>query len=541
MRRLALASALTLAPALAHAVPGPDSVAVVANGNVPQSVALARLYIEQRDVPERQLCLLDLPEAETIDLAEYRARFDGPFFACLEDRGVLERIEAVVLARGVPLRVTVPAGSGAQRASLAATLGMGRSVTSTGAPFLGSAPGQRTDCGGSPCLAAYWSNPFRSGPFDPGWEAESQGILHRPLLVTMLHGRSYLDAARLVASATAAEALGGASGEFLLMDGADRARGVLDFFYAEVLAGLEARGFTDVSREAFDRDLTGRTLAAFFVGTAGLGETIEGNTFLPGAIVDNLTSFGAVPENFRASGEERQVSIARWVAKGVAGVHGTTDEPLNNCFPNRRLLLDYVDGYTLAEAYFHHLPFVNWRNLVLGDPTLAPYARRPDVEVQGILPDEVVEGSAEVTVSASAEGALERLSLYVDGVRVAESAGEPLDLCVAVPEGRVQVLAVAQRAADGSPGSAPRPKGWTAFFVEGRPGPDDCMPEPPDAGVLDAAAAPDADSAPDAGTMPDAGASLDEEGGCQSVPGPTAGLWALIGLVGLRERRRRRR
>lgn len=529
------------APRLAQAVPGPDSVAVVANANLPESVALARLYLEARQIPERQLCLLDLPEDETIDLDTYRARFDGPFFACLEHRGVAERIESVVLARGVPLRVNVPTEAGAQRASLAATLGMGLSTTSTGARFLGQAPGQSVDCGGSPCLAALWRNPYQQGAFDPGWQSEMQGILHRPLLVTMLHGRSYFDAAKLVASATTAEALGGAQGHFLLMNGADRARGALDIFYAEVLSALEARGFSDSSRVDFDSNLTGLNLAALMVGTANLGQTIESNTWAPGAIVDNLTSFGAVPENFRESGEERQVSIARWVAQGVAGVHGTTDEPLNNCFPNPRLLVAYVDGLTLAESFFRYMPYVNWRNLVLGDPMLAPYADRPQVELRGLNEGEVVPGSVQIEVSATSTGALQRLSLYVDGVQVEQTAGEDLGLCLAVPEGaEVQVLALAQRADDGSPGSAARSKGWTSVRVVGGPGPSDCSRPEVDAGLTDTGVTVDAGVMVDAGPGLDAGEAASEAAGCQNTAGSElVGLWWGAGLLLWRRRRAR--
>ncbi|MFK7989303.1 MAG: hypothetical protein AB8I08_25015 [Sandaracinaceae bacterium] len=95
----------------------------------------------------------------------------------------------------------------------------------------------------------------------------------------------------------------------------------------------------------------------------------------------NLTSFGARPINFRETGES-QVSIARWVTAGVAGVHGTVAEPLNNCFPDRELLVRYVDGSTLAEAFHLTMPFVYWRNLVLGDPMAAPFAERPTLTVE---------------------------------------------------------------------------------------------------------------------------------------------------------------
>jgi hypothetical protein len=343
---------------------------------------------------------------------------------------------------------------------LAAALALGESATSTGAPILGQAPGRLVNCGGGAmCLGARWSNPFRSGTFRAGWSLRQGGLLWRPRLVTMLHGRSAADAARLIASATTAEALGGARGTFMFMDGADGARGVLDGTYDGVLRGLRALGFTDVVRVPFQGDLEGQSLAAFFVGTAGLGRTIEGNRFAPGALVDNLTSFGAVAENFRASGEQSQVSIARWVAQGVAGVHGTTDEPLNNCFPSRDLVVSYAEGGTLGEAYFRAMPFVYWHNLVLGDPMAAPYAVRPRVRLEGVADDDVVVGSRLVTATAEDPlgRTLDALVLYVDGEERARSAGEPLSLCL---EAGRHVLAVAQVADERTPETRHRPKGW---------------------------------------------------------------------------------
>jgi len=99
---------------------------------------------------------------------------------------------------------------------LAAALGLWRTERSDGTPLLGATPGVWGACGGSRCFHAAWHNPFREGLFEPGWTRASHGLRWRPVLVTMLHGRSFEDAARLVESAVEAERLGGAAGEFLL-------------------------------------------------------------------------------------------------------------------------------------------------------------------------------------------------------------------------------------------------------------------------------------------------------------------------------------
>jgi uncharacterized protein (TIGR03790 family) len=454
------AAVALLAPWPALAVPGPDSTAVLANAALPESVALAQAYAAARDVPARRICSLDLPTDVDMTLDDFRTRLLQPLQTCLQATGALEKVEAVVVMRGVPLRVTI----GDQRASLAAVLGVWRSTTLDGKPLIGQPPGTQVNCG-SPCLGAAWANPFRDGAFAPGWRLDYQSVHWRPILVTRLDGRSYEDATKLIDVALAAEGPGGTAGEFLLMEGADSARGVLDREYQQVMAELQERGVT-ASIEPFQSDLTGRTFAGFVTGTAGLGQTIEGNAYVHGALTDNLTSLGALPENFTADGEA-QVSIARWIRSGAAGAHGATDEPLNNAFPSRRFLVDYVDGYTLAESYLRRMPFAYWQNLVIGDPMLAAYAVRPEVTVElGAC----TSGKRAVHVTATdAEGfGVSTLRLLVDGVQVEKADGATLDARVAIPaRAGVQVLAVAQKARSSIPRSDAQPKGWTALTVDG--------------------------------------------------------------------------
>ncbi len=533
MRRLALACVLSLlsVTAPAAATPGPDSVVVVANANVPESVALAMRYADARDVPQNQICLLDVMDVEDLTLEEYTSTFLEPLRACLDAGGVRDRIEAAVLIRGVPLRVSIPAGSGSEVVSLAAALGLWDSTHSDGTPMLGHEPGTVASCGaGVSCYAAFWRNPYDAFPFEPGWSADRASVHWAPLLVTMLHGRSYEDAERLLDSALMAEASGPGEGELLFMEGADPARGAQDPQNANVITALTERGL-DASSVPFDANLTGRTLGAFFTGTASLGETIEGNTFLPGSLVDNLTSFGAVPQNFRETGES-QVSIARWVAMGVAGVHGTVAEPLNNCFPHRSLIVEYVDGASLAEAYHSKMPFVYWRNLVLGDPMASPYGRRPVVEITGVSEGDRLTGAARITVTATDADArgISSIVLYLDGDEIARADSGSLEHCLAVPAGDGhQLLAVARIAEDPTGERVWREKGWLALALDSDGGALECAAPMPNAGAME-----------DAGVQLDGGPVVTTPGGCGcrasgGGEGGAIGL-ALIALLAWRRR-----
>ena len=536
---LGLASMLWAAPALA--TPGPDSVVVVANANVAESVALAQRYARERSVPSGQVCLLDLPDVEDLSLADYESLLLEPLRACLDASGARDRIEAALLIRGVPIRVDVPVpdGDGTEIISLAAALGLWDSTLTDGTPLLGQPPGRRTMCGTSPCYAADHANPYRGFPFEPGWTVERSGVSWHPILVTMLHGRRFADAELLLDSALEAEAATPATGELLFMNGSDGARGALDTQYDAVIAELTTRGFT-ATRVPFDANLTGRSLSAFVTGTANLGDTIEGNTFSPGSLVDNLTSFGAVPQNFRATGES-QVSIARWVAMGVAGAHGTTAEPLNNCFPNRRFLVEYVDGATLAEAFHAMMPFVYWQNLVLGDPMAAPYALRPTLSVTGVASGERLSGAVEITIDAVDPGmrGIASIVAYLDGVEIARADGDALTHCLSVPSGDGhQLLIVARAAPDPTDMRVWQPKGWVSLDLDSDGGPLACAPPMPDAG-------PGADAGISDASVPTDGGPGEDPGGCGCRVGapsrsPFGGaLLALAALVFVAARRRR--
>lgn len=517
--RLGLTILVLLFSSTAWAVPGPDSVVVVANATITESVALAERYADARSIPDRQVCLLDLPRRSRMDLGVYETDFLAPFEACLDRAGATSRVESVVLVKGVPIQVAIPVGERNRTASLAAVLAAWKSTTISGRPLVGTEPGREVSCGGRPCYAARYPNPFTQGVFEPGWVRTTAGVTWRPLIVTALEGRTYDEAAQLVASATTAEANPPATGDFVFMNGNGGARSVLDGEYPELVEDLADLGF-DAEVVPFDRNLEGRTFAAFFVGTATLSRTIEGNTYLPGSLVDNLTSLGAVPANFQPD-DERQVSIARWVAKGVAGAHGAVTEPLNNVFPSRRLIVDYAAGGTLGEAYFRRMPYVYWRNLVLGDPMTAPYAVRPVVTVSGAAAGERVVGARWVTVEAvdPLSRGIATLKLFVDGELIDETAGDRLTTCVVAPEGPgVQLLAVAHVEDDFTPAGFHRPKGWTDLRIDAEAGATAC--EAPDAGAPDAADAATPDAAVDAGPR-DAGAA-DAGGLDATAPDATA-------------------
>ncbi|MEE2903406.1 MAG: TIGR03790 family protein [Myxococcota bacterium] len=468
------------------ATPGPASVLVLGNQSIAKSQQLARTYQRSRDIPDTQICLVQTSSSSDVSMDAFTVSVLPQVRECIRKGNLEDRIDTFAIVKGMPLRIQWSVEGVRRTVSFAAALMIADSTYLDGRPFLGTAPGVTRNCGGTPCYGARWSNPFREAKFGPGWNKIVGDVHWRLRLATMINGRTFADAARLISSATTAEARPMTVGKFLFMNGGDRARSSMDFQYDAVIDELSQRGFVGIERVAYDPNRTGERLASFLVGTLSLESTIEGNDFIPGSLVDNLTSYGAVPQNFFEAGEV-QVSVARWIAKGVGGVHGTTAEPLADSFPDRRFLIDYVDGMTLSQAFYRRMPFVYWQNLVLGDPLLAPYARRPSVVISGVEHGETLRGARQIRIQAFDEEhrGIQSLTVYVNGKKWRESAGDLIEGCLSLATTEsAQVLAVAQIGGFGDLYDQYLPKGWSSKTVFISPGPSDCSTTEVDAGIL---------------------------------------------------------
>jgi uncharacterized protein (TIGR03790 family) len=101
---------------------------------------------------------------------------------------------------------------------------------------------------------------------------------------------------------------------------------------------------------------------------------ITGNSYLPGAVADHLTSYGGLLPNGLG-----QTTVLQWLAAGVTGSYGTVEEPCNFAekFPRASVMLrHYSRGQTLIEAYWKS---VQWpgQGLFVGEPLARPWKPQP--------------------------------------------------------------------------------------------------------------------------------------------------------------------
>lgn len=76
----------------AVAADDPARVVVLANRRVPESVALARYYMDVRGIPASNLCVLNLPTGEQMSRQQYVRELRDPLLAFLREEGLVEQV-----------------------------------------------------------------------------------------------------------------------------------------------------------------------------------------------------------------------------------------------------------------------------------------------------------------------------------------------------------------------------------------------------------------------------------------------------------------
>jgi hypothetical protein len=168
-------------------------------------------------------------------------------------------------------------------------------------------------------------------------------------------------------------------------------------------------------------------MAGGMFGAANVEWQKQNNTVLPGAIVDNLTSYaGDVKDNLAG-----QTLLTEFLRSGAAGSSGMAVEPLTipHKFPNAFLQVHYARGCTLAEAFYQSVA-APYQLVVVGDPLCRPWAKIPEIAVEGLTEGDTVKGTLSLRPTAVlAGGDVDRFELFVDGQRIGRCGkGESFEL-----------------------------------------------------------------------------------------------------------------
>jgi hypothetical protein len=168
-------------------------------------------------------------------------------------------------------------------------------------------------------------------------------------------------------------------------------------------------------------------VAGGMFGAANVMWDQRNNTILPGAIVDDLTSYGGEIKNNTVN----QTLLTEFLRAGAAGSSGTAVEPKSNPFkfPNPYLFVHYARGCNLVEAHYQAVA-APYQLVIVGDALCQPWAKIPTVQVEGAAAGDALKGTVTIRPSASGGASeVDRYELYLDGERIATCAsGGQLEL-----------------------------------------------------------------------------------------------------------------
>jgi uncharacterized protein (TIGR03790 family) len=376
------------------------NVAVIINQNSTNSLQLANAYCQQRSVPPQNVLRLTNQWSGgsvycTVD--EFQNELCVPLLNMLQSRNLNNQIQFVLLSMDLPYEV----------------LGTNGENSTTSILFYGFKPDTAAPDPGLPVSCSLPDDSSNSYAFSelPFAAAPPNTALTNSFLAVMLTDSNLTEAELILDRGVASDSSFPAQTVYLAKT-SDNARNVRYVEFDNAIFDTRISGNYSMLRTNTD--------STSFTNLLGLETGLNNfampsNVFVPGALADNLTSFGGYL--FVYTG---QTPLLNFLNAGAAGSYGTVVEPCNypQKFPNP---LDYFyqnRGFCLAEAYYQSLQNP-YQGIMVGEPLSAPFAL-PGAGSWKQLPAGTVVLAGQTNLqlkfsSAAANYPLNQIDLFVDG------------------------------------------------------------------------------------------------------------------------------
>jgi hypothetical protein len=457
---LALVAALLACGAAdrtARAGGGPEGLFLVVNGRSWASVAVANQFIKLRQIPAVNVLYLDWPlSVETVDSEVFRQGILLPVLSAMQQRMVTDQIDCIVYSSDFPYAIDFKADLGGQQLPQGMIATGSITALTYFAPQLLShdynfaAPNaNRYMRRPAPGTNEIPSQGFRGWyGFGPQGEVIEGGgqhyILSAMLAYTSGLGNSVPEALDYLNRAAAADGTKPKGTIYYMRTGDTHRSGTREVTNPNAQAMLRAVqidpaliGFVAstaaLKKEGVNAEvvngiipLARNDVQGVTTGTRNYDWKASKSTIKPGAIGDNLTSYGGI------FAPNDQTPLSEFLRYGAAGASGTVVEPTADPrkFPLAFMHVHYARGCSLVESYYQSV-YAPYQLLIVGDPLCRPWANIPQVTVDGIKPDETLKGKVTLTPhgSVAGGGTVDRFLLFVDGNRLGGcAAGETLEL-----------------------------------------------------------------------------------------------------------------
>ncbi len=412
-----------IAPAKCCAALQPENVFLVVNARSWSSVTIANHYARLRDIPASNVFALDWPGSVVeVNVDDFRDWILQPILREIKSRRLDRQIRCIAYSADFPYAVSfasdVKSGNGFLTAASKFNVG-----SLTGLTFH-----HQLVMGRSTNYTAVAANPFAQTETVLGDQARplarigsmaSSGGPPSPLFSMMLgyssgRGNSVDEVVRSLTRSRFADGVFPRGTFYFMTNQNVRATTRSGRFPAACQALQAENRNAEISEGVYPRNC--QDVLGLMMGFSAIDWTKSNSRLIPGAICENLTSYGGILDEMG-----KQTPISEFVRWGAAGTTGTVVEPyaIAAKFPDPIMHLHYARGLTLVESIYASVrnPY---QLLALGDPLCRPWANQLPIDLAGTESDAEVEQRWEIrpTVSRLNRLAKPRFQLYVDGRRL---------------------------------------------------------------------------------------------------------------------------
>jgi hypothetical protein len=434
-------AAVALSVSAARAGGGPENYFLVVNSRSPSSLTIANHYIALRQIPATNVFYIDWDGDKILtDIDTFRKRILEPTLLALDSRELTTHIDGIVYSSDFPYNIDFQGDLPANERNPPTHPTAPKVGSITGLTFYWQQVLARQAVYGDLRYVSnlYWrqvvedkqgtaSNVYKEASETRGFRSwygwtgtgnltEAGGnryMLSMMLGLTVGKGNTpaevvnYLDRSAKVDGSRP-------QGTIYYTSTDDVRTKTRQPYFSLALAKLKELGvkaeIVDVIVPTDKQDIAGGMF-----GHANLGWDATNNTILPGAIVDNLTSYGAEMPNVG-----RHTLLTEFLRSGAAGSAGTGVEPtaIPHKFPSALVHVHYARGSTLAEAFYQSVA-APYQLVMVGDPLCRPWVKAPTIAVGDLNSEDVLKG--QVVIKPTASGGtteVDRFELYLDGARI---------------------------------------------------------------------------------------------------------------------------
>ncbi|RUM42824.1 MAG: TIGR03790 family protein [Desulfocapsa sp.] len=348
-------------------------VLVVANGQEGAGVALARFYMEQRNIPPENLLIIQTAVKEGIPRYYYDDEIAEPIREFLEDKPT---ISCLLLIYGIPLRID---GHGLNNTVL---LEKENHTARRKRDPVASVDSELS-------LVRVAEHPvvdWIANPYFLQFQTEKTAYVKgQVLMVARLDGPDEKTVRRLITDSLQVEKKGLSGTAYFDARWPQpqeqkklQGYGLYDNAIHEA-AKITEKALPTVLDQRPELFQDGEAPdAALYCGWYSHAKYVDAFDWQQGAVAYHIAS----SECTTLKKEGSQVWCKRLLEEGVAATIGPVGEPYVQAFPFPQIFFGLLlDGdFTLAEAYFLSLPYISWKMVLIGDPLYQPFRSR------GILP-----------------------------------------------------------------------------------------------------------------------------------------------------------